>query len=189
MTPVEQPVVNILSNFEIFHAILKCASHPSIVLSSAHRKNTYFSQIAVEYYFSLLSISMIFIENVPCVSYQYKRLVENVLYFADGMFRELDKVDTDISASWLKAALLVSYISIVVTSILGTVYFGGYLNIYYAPKLLRLLMFHSTPLKLASVFNEFIFNIWRINYRYTVSRICLKLQKISGFGQSTRAVE
>lgn len=47
------------------------------------------------------------------------------------MFRELDKVDTDIAASWLKAALLVSYVSIVITTILGTVYFGEYLCIYY----------------------------------------------------------
>lgn len=50
------------------------------------------------------------------------------------MFRELDKVNTDISGSWLRAALLVSYVSIAITLILGTVYFGGYLYFYYTGK-------------------------------------------------------
>jgi len=39
------------------------------------------------------------------------------------MFREVDKVDTDISPSRLRAAFLVSYISIAVTLALGSVYF------------------------------------------------------------------
>ncbi|XP_020616883.1 transmembrane protein 163-like isoform X1 [Orbicella faveolata] len=41
----------------------------------------------------------------------------------DGMFRELDKVNTDISGAWLRAALLVSYVSIAITLILGSLYF------------------------------------------------------------------
>ncbi|KAJ7389042.1 hypothetical protein OS493_034177 [Desmophyllum pertusum] len=46
----------------------------------------------------------------------------------DGMFRELDKVNTDISGSWLKGALLVSYTSIAITLTLGIAYFGGTVN-------------------------------------------------------------
>ena len=49
--------------------------------------------------------------------------------FADGMFREVEKLDTDISPSWLRAAFLVSYLSIVVTLALGSVYFGTYSHI------------------------------------------------------------
>lgn len=40
----------------------------------------------------------------------------------DGMFREVDKLDTDISASWLRAARLVASLSVVVTLALGSAY-------------------------------------------------------------------
>lgn len=50
--------------------------------------------------------------------------------FADGMFRELDKVNTDISGTWLRAALIVSYVSIAITLILGTLYFGRNLHFF-----------------------------------------------------------
>ena len=58
------------------------------------------------------------------------------------MFREVDKFNTDISGSWLRAALLISYVSIAITLILGTLYFGGYLYFYYARKSPMLLIFH-----------------------------------------------
>jgi len=58
------------------------------------------------------------------------------------MFRELDKVNTDISGSWLRAALLISYVSIAITLILGTLYFGGYLYLHYARNSSVLLIFH-----------------------------------------------
>jgi len=58
------------------------------------------------------------------------------------MFRELDKVNTDISGSWLRAALLISYVSIAITLILGTLYFGGYLYFHCARKSSVLLIFH-----------------------------------------------
>ena len=62
--------------------------------------------------------------------------------FADGMFRELDKVNTDISGTWLRAALIVSYVSIAITLILGTLYFGTHLYFFYAWKSPILLIFH-----------------------------------------------
>lgn len=40
------------------------------------------------------------------------------------MFREVDKLDTDISASWLRAARLVASLSVVVTLALGSAYSG-----------------------------------------------------------------
>lgn len=41
----------------------------------------------------------------------------------DGMFREVDKINTDISAVWRRAALLISVMSITITLALGSVYF------------------------------------------------------------------
>ncbi|RMX54035.1 hypothetical protein pdam_00013694 [Pocillopora damicornis] len=41
----------------------------------------------------------------------------------DGMFREFDKVNTDISETWRRAALLVSFASITITLNLGIAYF------------------------------------------------------------------
>ncbi|XP_068751525.1 transmembrane protein 163a-like isoform X2 [Montipora capricornis] len=43
--------------------------------------------------------------------------------FQNGMFREVDKINTDISAVWRRAALLISFMSITITLALGSVYF------------------------------------------------------------------
>ena len=42
------------------------------------------------------------------------------------MFREMDKLNTSISALWFRSAVLVSYLSTVTTLALGGVYFGAY---------------------------------------------------------------
>lgn len=85
------------------------------------------------------------------------------------MFRELDKVNTDISGSWLRAALLVSYVSIAITLILGTVYFGGYLYFYYTGKSPMLLIFHFMSfrtIKMNRFYNQLVYlvdsfgNVW-----------------------------
>ena len=46
--------------------------------------------------------------------------------FAEEMFREMDKLNTSISALWFRSAVLVSYLSTVTTLALGGVYFGAY---------------------------------------------------------------
>ena len=40
------------------------------------------------------------------------------------MFRERDKIDTDLSAVWRMAALLISSLSLLITLSLGSAYFG-----------------------------------------------------------------
>ena len=59
------------------------------------------------------------------------------------MFREFDKVNTDISETWRRAALLVSFASITITLNLGIAYFGEYLRHLTSTNRLRLLIFHT----------------------------------------------
>lgn len=44
--------------------------------------------------------------------------------FVVVMFRERDKIDTDLSTAWRMAALLVSSVSLLITMSVGSAYFG-----------------------------------------------------------------
>ena len=52
----------------------------------------------------------------------------------DGMFRELNKVNTPLADKWRKAALLLSYLSVLVTLSLGVTYFGKFFTYYLSDR-------------------------------------------------------
>ena len=52
----------------------------------------------------------------------------------DEVFRELNKVDTPLADKWRKAALLLSYLSIVVTLVFGVVFFGKFYTYYLSAR-------------------------------------------------------
>ena len=52
----------------------------------------------------------------------------------DGMFRELNKVNTPLADKWRKAALLLSYLSVLVTLSLGVTYFGKFFTYYLSAR-------------------------------------------------------
>ena len=58
------------------------------------------------------------------------------------MFREVDKLDTDISPLWLRAAFVVSFSSIVITLALGAVYFGTYSHMRFACDVMAAMLVH-----------------------------------------------
>lgn len=87
------------------------------------------------------------------------------------MFREFDKVNTDISETWRRAALLVSFASITITLNLGIAYFGEYLRHLTSTNRLRLLIFH-TMFFLVQLKIEY--RVWlclkRIRFAYAVNK-------------------